>query len=335
MASIPLSAYAQLDKAKANEYDNGIEVNPKGYQIVNQTYIWYKKNYSEKNYKDLKSKIGWVYPVNSYIQHIKNGIDGRVGFDTTYSINEFGLRTVENSTDRANHLILAGDSNTFGIGVKDEETLSEIMSKKYPQYHTYNFGHGGGGPHNTLALIEKTSWNKLIHETSGRMIYIFYPEWMLSRVIGSKDYLSWDKGRSPWYEVEDDHVVYKGSFTKRLLTKALNFIRLIDPYHWVGDLPKINQDHINLITKIFEKMQAEYLLKFPDGKFTVALSYYASESYEVIDQIAAILKKSGIDTAILHKAQKRVLLKYHLLDMHFNYEGQKMVENELSRAIKF
>lgn len=333
MTLLSLSANAQLDKKMASESYKMTFLNPKKGLIIEQTYVWYDKNHSREDDEEVKSKIGWVYPLRSIVQQIKKFADGRKGFDVTYSINQLGLRSSGGQLKKAQHLILAGDSNTFGVGLNEQETLSWIMSQKYPLYDVYNFGLGGGGPHNSLALLEKTPWQTMIQEPSGRMIYIFYVNWMAIRVVGTKSYLEWDKGVSPWYELENDELVYKGRFQDRLLSKILRFITLIDHFKWVGELPRLNVDHMKLVAKIFEKMKAEYLHKFPQGQFTVALSYYGIENPSLGNELGNLLKKYGIETVAINSDQKNNEV-FHLIDSHFNYEGQKMIEKELSRAIK-
>lgn len=331
---VPVFGSSQEDRARANNYHQIIHPSVRGETIVDHTYVWYKENYSNDDYYKLQNKVGWIYPINSIIEHVCNYVDGRPGYDVFYNTNEFGFRITSPHVKKQKHLIIGGDSNSFGVGVKDSEVINELMAAKNPTYSTYNFSHAGGGPHNTLAFFENMDWSKKIQEKSGHMIYIMYPAWMSMRVVGTKDFLAWDNGKSPWYELVNDQPVSKGLFRDRLLSKILAGIRFIDRFKWVGDLPKLNKEHMRLIAKIFEKMKAEYLSKLPEGHFTVAVSYYDMPGNpKLVEELVRVLRELKVDTVVINKNQENEP-QYHLLDQHFNREGQKLIEKELSGQIK-
>lgn len=176
------------------------------------------------------------------------------------------------------------------------------------------------------------SWEKTIKEPNGKMIYIYYPEWMDERVIGAKDYISWDRGKAPWYELNSKgELVYKGLFKDRILTYAFMFISYIDKYRWVGNLPKYNQSHVDLTAKIFAKMKSEYLKKFPNGKFSVVvMTFYDTP----LDDLVKAIKKNNVDAVPI---QKHINYKSGLffMDMHLNEKGHQFIADTLSESIKF
>lgn len=306
-----------------------------GVRLLEYEEIWYGKGFNDEKYEDLKKKIGWVFQIDSKVRHTKKALDNSLpGYDVLYTINELGQRVLPDTGARSSHLILAGDSNTFGWGVKDTETLPYLASLKYQNYHVYNFGHGGGSASNTLALLETSLWNGQVKGPKGQFIYIFYPQWMIDRVLGTKNFLVWDKGGSPWYEVEDGKLVRKGQFKDRPLTYALRFLSFIDVFGWIGDLPKTSQKHVELFTKIFVRMKELYLAKFPEGKFSVVLSYYHVYDPSWVKALAASLKRSNVETKEIH-TERNENKKYHSIDYHFNYEGQKNVLEELSKVHAF
>lgn len=327
------AAYGIDDLTKANEFDENQTVETTGH-FKEQTYVWYGSGHSNEADMDLKNKIGWVYAVDSRVLQIKMPPSGINGYKAFYNINKVGQRILPTQASKPYHLIVAGESNTFGIGVRDEETLPYLLSQKHPDYHAYNFGHPGGGPHNTFARFEKTDWYSQIKEKDGRMIYIFSPAWMLERVAATKNYISWDRGNSPWYELENGKLVYKGILKDRLQTKMLNFIRLIDYFGWVGDLPKFNSDHLKLATKLLEETKRQYVKVFPKGKFTVVVSNYVMWDPALSNELISLLKAAHVEVVLINKNPQDDL-KFHFADYHFNYEGQKMVESEISKVIKF
>ncbi|MEA9355609.1 hypothetical protein SHI21_05335 [Bacteriovorax sp. PP10] len=327
------AAYGIDDLTKANEFEENQTTEITGH-FKEQYYVWYGPGHSNEADIDLKNKVGWVYAVDSRVLQIKTPANGINGYKAFYNIDKVGMRILPKLPKKPHHLIVAGESNVFGVGVRDEETLPYLLSQRHPNYHAYNFGHPGGGPHNTLARFEKTDWYSQIEENDGRMIYIFSPAWMLERVAVTKNYLSWEKGNSPWYELENGKLVYKGILKDRLQTKILNFIRLIDYFGWVGDLPKFNSDHIKLTAKLIEETKRQYLKVFPKGKFTAVVSNYMFWDPALSNELISLLKLAQVDVVLINKDPKSDP-KFHFADFHFNYEGQKMIESEISKVIKF
>nr|BDT30080.1 SGNH/GDSL hydrolase family protein [Bacteriovorax sp. HI3] len=309
---------------------------PNGRQFKDEARVFIGPKFNFYEYKRLKLNIGWVYSISSRIEHIKEEVNGPGRIDVFYNINEYGQRVIPPPKElRKKHLIIAGDSNTFGIGNKDEDTVTFQMGQAHPDYETYNYGHGGGAPNNTLALMENYPWEKTIRQPEGMMIYIFYPQWMTVRVMGTKEFIKWDGGLSPWYELDsNDQAKRRGYFNKRWLSKVLRIIDSIDRFHWIGDLPKVGASDFKLISRIFLKMKEEYMKKFPKGRFVVAISDYNLMRPIWSKDLMRYLAEDKIEFVEIHKGLMDVK-KFHLPDYHFNALGNKYVVEELSKTIKF
>lgn len=307
-----------------------------GEKIQHTALTFLPKNYDIKYHKNLMYQIGWGYTPNATIEHKKKSLKTGIGFDVIYHMNEFSQRMIPPGKGvKTKHLIIAGDSNVFGIGNPDKETFVYLMGEKNKDYHAYNFGHGGGGPHNTLALLENYSWEKNILEKEGKMIYIFYPEWMIDRVVGTKNYLVWDRGNSPWYYLDDhDNLVRGGNFNDRFLTKILKFITKINFRNLIGDIPKIVPQDFKLVAKILSKMKAEYLKKFPSGEFIVVVGKYGLMREKWALYLEEELRNEKLPYIELFPERKR-RPEFHLVDEHFNLKGNQYFVDELSSKIKF
>lgn len=330
-----VSAQELVLHGKATDVFHEEQTLPDGTQIHETTLLWCGEKHDRKEYEKLIKTIGWVYPTNCLIRHKKSDDKGR-SYNVVYDINHLGQRKYAPTKNKKNkHLILAGDSNTFGHGVEDRDSLPFILSEKFKAYHPYNFAHCGGGTNNTLALLESGPWEKEILENEGRMIYVYYPEWMSSRAYGSKEYLSYDKGRTPWYELnEKKELVRKGILSNSWRSKIFLLINFIDWFNLVGDLPKMNIYHAELISKIVIKMKLEYLEKFPSGKFTMVISSYSLTKHNYVPEIISMLKRAGVEVLEINKYDKHDI-KWHLLDSHFGPSGQRMTADALSEIIKF
>lgn len=272
------------------------------------------------------------YSINVFIpftkeHHIAKSHNQLV-FDQYYETAKYGLRNVPESlfSKKPNsHVIVAGDSNTFGIGVDIKNTLPVLLSKNFPDSHPYNFGIRGGGPHNTLGLMEFFPWDKMIKEKKGIFIYSYY-DYLIERVIGFKSYIEWSKGYSPYYKLNDEGIAtYQGSFNERFLTKIFVFINSIK---WLRELlpilPRPNYSHSVLLGKVFLKMYNEYKKKFPEGQFYVAINYnFHPVEPGRLQELETELTKNKVPFVVVPRVTMHDL-KYLFQDYHLNPEGHKL-----------
>lgn len=311
-----------------------IKKEQKGTDIQETTKVSCYKKVDKKKFEELSRLIGWVYPPNCRVHHTKINTKG-YGYDVVYDVNNLGQRILPQIPGvKKNHLIVAGDSNVFGQGISDLETLPYLIGLKHPEYHTYNLGHRGGGPSNTLALLDTDFWADEIKEKEGRMIYVYFPAWMAVRVYGTKDYLSINQGNAPWYEIDNQgQLQRKGNIEDKWISKLLLVINFIDRFHWIGDIPKLNSGHIKLIAKVFIKMKADYEKKFPHGKFTLIVSDYLLNEDKYSAEFLEQVRKGGVETVEIRQNRKRNP-SYHIMDEHFNVYGQQMIADLIEENIK-
>ncbi len=320
------------DSIRENTFDfNGEKITE-----ILKIYFLDDKNFN--NNKQLFQTIGNTFPINSHVIHIKK-IKDKTIFEAKYTIGDYGLRVFpKNSSAKKdkNHLIIAGDSMVFGEGCQDNETITAHLSKNLPDYEVLNLGHRGGGPHNTLALFENYPIEKLINQKKGIFMYDFFTQYMFERVIGSKNYVAWDRGQSPYYDLNNNGELERyGNFNDRFFTSLI--YKFINSWPWLNKLlpilPRINEHHINIITKVFVKMKKAYLSKFPDGKFFVIINNSSVFNPENSIQILKNnLIKSGIE--IIELPFIPLLNEtYNFKDGHFNGRGQKLQADAISHHI--
>lgn len=285
--------------------------------------------------KILFETIGPVYPPFSEIFHQKFS-GNTLLFDVSYHTGQYGLRQEPQHLPqtKASHLIVAGDSNVFGEGCGDGETLTASLEKIVPQFHAYNFGHRGGGPHNTLSLMEHYPFASLIKEKKGVFLYNFFPAHMIERVIGAKNYVAWDKGQGPWYSLDSkDQLKYEGPFSKRPMTKMYQFIA---DHAWLNKLlpvlPRIGPHHLHLVAKLFERMQSLYKRSFPEGTFVVVLNLNVSHGEKMADELKSELEKVHVPVVIV-QTDKTDQTNMVFKDMHYNPEGQKWQARLMADAL--
>lgn len=295
-------------------------------QVENSIY-WLEDTKIPNNFKQSLDYSINVFLPFSKEHHIAKSRNQLI-FDQYYETAQYALRVVPEtlySKTPKSHFIVAGDSNTFGIGVDIKDTLPVLLSKHFPDSHPYNFGIRGGAPNNTMAFMEFFPWDKLIKEKKGIFIYSYY-DYLIERVIGFKSYIEWSKGTSPYYKLNDEGVAtYQGNFNQRFLTKIFDQINSIK---WLSDLlpilPRPSYSHSILLGKIFLKMHNEYKKKFPEGQFYVAINYnfHPSEPGR-LEELEVELTKNRVPFVIVPQVTMHDF-KYLFKDFHLNPEGHKL-----------
>lgn len=298
-----------------------------------------KINYEVR--EKLKKDIGFAYHPFTLVRHSKL-VNQKTGYDVTYDIGAFGIRQTNQklvNSKAPKHFIIAGDSTVFGEGCNDEETLVAKLALFEKNAHFYNFGMRGGAVHTTLALMDSYPWETLIKEKEGVFVYAFENGWMLQRVVGGLDYTSWDKGQSPYYKLGNNNkLVRQGSFADRFFVNW--FYNLINGNRWlkdlIVDLPRLNEDHIQLVVELFKRMKLHYSEHFPKGKFIISMRNMAEQIEPVLFvRLKNKLEASGITVMTL---PNRVVIAENTLipnkDYHPNGKGNLVMAQIYIDALK-
>jgi hypothetical protein len=231
--------------------------------------------------------------------------DGKTIFSVVYHTGEFGLRLTKKNPRATKHFILSGDSNLFGIGVKDDETLPAKLGEKIPSYDAYNMGFVGMGPSSTLHFFEHYNLKKMIgNQAHGIFLYDFHFH-LIDRVIGSKSFMTWSK-KPPRYIYEKGQLIYKGPFENYWPVKFYQFLNQL-PYNQIliPNLPRITHEHIELTAKILAAIKKEYLAQTDaQNKFFVSFNpkFINVKNSSYVDELISTLRKEGIQVITFDKA---------------------------------
>lgn len=133
-------------------------------------------------------------------------------YDVVYAFDDHSRRVTPGAPSRGDLLLLFfGDSVTFGEGVNDDETLPFYVSQAAPSVAVYNYGFKGYGPQQMLARLEEGALPQEVEGERAVAIYTFIDD-HVSRAIGSMvPYIGW-AANAPYYVLEGDRLVRKGSF---------------------------------------------------------------------------------------------------------------------------
>jgi hypothetical protein len=169
------------------------------------------------------AELGYVLAPSATAHH-RRRIGDTLIYDVTYRTDARGRRDTPpaGTGGRSSFLLFFGDSNVFGEGLSQTETLPYFAGDEARGYRPYNYGVPGYGPSQALALARRGGLRDAIEEPSGYAVFLVIPA-HVGRVVGSSR-VSTGWGRHfPYYaEHGRDGLVRVGDFTygRPLITLA-------------------------------------------------------------------------------------------------------------------
>lgn len=110
------------------------------------------------------------YKIDQFYYELKKNCSGKHQFKSGFPTipvftDNLGLRTSKNSIKKnQSNVLVFGDSMTFGVGLKYEDTFVGILEKNNPTYNFYNFSVGSYSPTVHLYKLKKAIEKKIIPE---------------------------------------------------------------------------------------------------------------------------------------------------------------------------
>lgn len=157
---------------------------------------------SSHDYKIRHDILGWApYPSNR--REVSKRYRDRVLYDTTYTIDDLGLRLSppEDPAGVEGTVLFFGGSFTFGEGLADEETLAYrtgILTDG--RWRVRNLGFHGYGPQQMLAAIENDLVSPLV-APGGRVVAVYQSALFHARRAAGR--VSW-RAFMPRYDLQPD-----------------------------------------------------------------------------------------------------------------------------------
>jgi len=98
---------------------------------------------------------------------------GALVYEATYNFDENGLRyTPENTSPNKKYSLFFGDSQTFGEGLNDNQTLPFLFQKYSSDFNSFNFGFPGACPSNMLGWLKKEKIQSKFKNVEGEVFYV-------------------------------------------------------------------------------------------------------------------------------------------------------------------
>lgn len=274
-----------------------------------------------------------IYPGASFedLVYRKNN---SVIYKKKYHTDKFLRRTPQINNNQEKHFIIAGDSNIFGLGANDDETLSAYLALNFKDRKIYNLGMPGSGPNSLLYLLENFSIPEDlgIKEKKGMMIYDFN-FYLLERITGSVNCIEWCKN-FPYYRVDKNNNLLSDGIIENhwfaqfyLLLKSFPYSEKLFP-----NFPKISKDHLELAASILEAIQNKYHNQTgSNNQFYVSINPNAARRVDskIQNEMINLLKKRKINVLTFPS----IYLKFYEEDGHIAPEGHKLYAESFKKAL--
>lgn len=256
-----------------------------------------------------------------------------------YELDEFGRREDPGlDKTRDEYLILLGDSNIYGEGVRAEETIASHLNRMQEKYSVYNYGIPGTAPHQFLKRFERRRIREEIPNRDGALVLLLYD----FQVARANLKFSWLLSSSPnqvYYWLDEEGELQGGKsfrqtrpffyYSYQLLAHS-QLRQLIS--HFSPKIVQIdiyNDEELLLFAKLAERIHKLYQEQFHNERFYIL--YGGKPSKDRID--IKYLRERGIKV-FLNFESDLIASEDTLLDFHYNEIGTKKVAKKIWEIIK-
>ncbi len=259
------------------------------------------------------------------IQHTARDERGAIEFQKKYTTTRYGFRKSPLKEKSNKILIIAGDSNTFGIGCNDDETLTYHLDKLLPDTQMINMGLAGTGANSLLYFLQHYDLKDVIPSTAPTVMLYDFNDYLIERMIGGKNFIRWG-WMQPDYELRGNELVYAGTFNDQWISKFYKLINLIDPKNILfPNLPRIHDHHYKLVARIFLEIKKTFLQQTnKTNRFAVLIHPFTlnEQNRPVVAKVEEELNKLGIETIRFDEKTALNYISIYPHDLHMRPEGQ-------------
>jgi hypothetical protein len=268
--------------------------------------------------------------------HAVGTVGEKTVFEADYNTDESKVRRSLNKDDelpRPTFVSVFGDSNTFGMNVSDQQTLSGQIGAIACSAHPYNLAFPGGTTSNMLAEFEEHRISDVIKQTKGYFVYV-YNDGHPIRNVGNDGMILYFGKNFPAYDFDGDgSISYKGTlWTYRVFSNAFVVLGQHSNVLAALNIHPLNIEtsyHTKLTAAIIDRSAQLAREQFPDSKF-VLLFAPGTPSRPRLD-LAAQLHDKDIRILDYSGLIPRTLAGTHMPDGHPTPIFHRIVAEELSK----
>lgn len=271
--------------------------------------------------------LGYVMAPSAVARH-RRTIDDALIYDVVYRTDERGRRVTPTSPDsgRARFLLFFGDSNVFGEGLDETQTLPFHAGEAAPGYRPYNYGVSGYGPAHLLAAASLGRLRAEVAEREGYAVYLLIPA-HVGRVVGSSD-VSTGWGRHfPYYvDAADGPPRRQGDFVHARPFTTLAY------YFWTrsrlagslgGELPlRYTAGDYRLTARVLREAGRLLAQQLELRGFVVVLAQvYSDPQRELMDGVRAALEREGVRYLDYTRLFDSGDVRYRLAELDYHHSA--------------
>ena len=302
--------------------------------------INFKELFNQNNSKTNKEKIinyeNFQYEITYLGPQLKKGIykhylkkGNSFIFDQNYEISNNNFRFnkfIKNTTSKKYNVTFFGDSNTFGWGLSDTETLPYLFYAQNKNYNVFNYGIIGGSINQTLQMLRNNT-NYL-----GDFNIVFSSAYHLPRIACNKDF----SFNSPTFKFTNKELVFDGYCILSFLKFNFQVPRIIGSIVNRSEIIKIlNKAFTNEFTSQNIKLYLEILneinqISIDNNKNLVILYYGSKRTKDADKQIQTYLIENKIPLINLTLDDQKFFIKN---DGHFSKLANVHILNKINNHL--
>ena len=302
--------------------------------------INFKELFNQNNSKTNKEKIvnyeNFQYEITYLGPQLKKGIykhylkkGNSFIFDQNYEISNNNFRFnkfIKNTTSKKYNVTFFGDSNTFGWGLSDTETLPYLFYAQNKNYNVFNYGIIGGSVNQTLQMLRNNT-NYL-----GDFNIVFSSAYHLPRIACNKDF----SFNSPTFKFTNKELVFDGYCILSFLKFNFQVPRIIGSIVNRSEIIKIlNKAFTNEFTSQNIKLYLEILneinqISIDNNKNLVILYYGSKRTKDADKQIQTYLLENKIPLINLTLDDQKFFIKN---DGHFSKLANVHILNKINNHL--
>lgn len=299
--------------------------------------INFKELFNQNNSKTNKEKIinyeNFQYEITYLGPQLKKGIykhylkkGNSFIFDQNYEISNNNFRFnkfIKNTTSKKYNVTFFGDSNTFGWGLSDTETLPYLFYAQNKNYNVFNYGIIGGSINQTLQMLRNNT-NYL-----GDFNIVFSSAYHLPRIACNKDF----SFNSPTFKFTNKELVFDGYCILSFLKFNFQVPRIIGSIVNRSEIIKIlNKAFTNEFTSQNIKLYLEILneinqISIDNNKNLVILYYGSKRTKDADKQIQTYLIENKIPLINVTFDDQKFFIKN---DGHFSKLANVHILNKIN-----
>lgn len=280
------------------------------------------------------SVLGFKNNPSTHGRRIIRELDGRLVYDSIYSIDQYGRRMHSETTRKSckKFIALFGCSFTFGHALDDDETVGYYLNTQSEErFCVYNYGTPGAGTNHVAAIIKNTVFEDQIPAKKGTFIYLFMDE-HIRRSVGLHPGTPHQR-KSPYFEKnQKGEMVNTGSINQRraFFLSVLSYFEKYFGDNILKDreFPVRSASDINYVCDLLIEAKKKVKLSNAENSFIVYLhSYFPTDA-----GILSCLKTNKIEYI---EGQNIEYRKNYIIsgEEHPNANWNKRIANEINEYL--